>query len=1116
MPKFDVLDPLHPVVQPHFLEASAGTGKTFSIEHLVARLFLDTNINLEPSSILIVTFTRASTRDLKVRIRQNILDIFHILKEKKSTPFRYLQPLLEEDQKRLLAAKRLENVLATFDEMEIFTIHGFCRKMLQEYPFEATIGLSQENAVSTSLSSLHHEIILDVLRVCLDEKKFHVKQLQKLLSMVKLDLDQLVLKISKLASSEIAIEPPLSYAKLLEKLDTFIETSAQYYEKVSFEDEYLQVASHFKGLANTKKELHPHFLEQAKFFAQRFENKISSEQLFDKLLKEKSYFFEYLNVSQLKKNAKMSFEELHKQTQILSVSEVLMQLFEHALNTHGILLHVAYLCQEALQRITQEQGLVSPDYFLTMMQQKLLNPAFLDKVQKRYQAALIDEFQDTDPVQWSIFEKIFVENRQGFPLVLVGDPKQSIYGFRNADLPTYLRAKNSFLENQRFTLDTNYRSEPQLIEALNTLFSLNPGWLCHQGSLVYENVKSSAFAKNTPWTDGKKALHFFMAETEETRYFSSALKAAEEDVFFPCIAQEIHNLIEQGFAYEDMAILVRDRYQGDRLERFLKQQKIPYMATARVALRDCKSFSFFKLLLQILGSNQPGLCKQLFAHPLMGFSHHALKQATPGSAYIFGLEALKKLIRVYESSGFLTFWQDFLQTRFTPSGQSFEKELLSKGLSQEYFDLVQLGDLLVEKQHQTALSHQELWMLFQQIENADPDEDPLVCRRASCDSSAVVVMTIHKSKGLEFKVVFSLGTCACSVDRSEIVKSKQESRQTLQVFDDNNPEHHKALEQEQMEKMRHLYVAFTRAKQRLYVPYLFFENPQAAGLSALDMFFRKSFSEQGVFNKNSCLDKLKTLCPQHISYSFEKPCALVCKKEEKEIEIKKPCKFPKNFKEIVAHSYSSMSVKEGFKSQSKAPGPLEGQMPSSAEVGEIFHKILEKVFERGLHLHKTFEALEALVKQETAYSCLKEFNDQVIGILKKLLTSSFSCHGSIFCFKDLPLSCVTTEMEFLLQEKDRLYTGVIDLFFKWQGKYFLVDWKSNYLGPDADSYELCQLEKCMQENNYHTQASLYIQAAKAFLEKKEGHADSFGGMMYIFLRGLEHKSQGVYLCQSML
>ena len=228
--------------------------------------------------------------------------------------------------------------------------------------------------------------------------------------------------------------------------------------------------------------------------------------------------------------------------------------------------------------------------------------------------------------------------------------------------------------------------------------------------------------------------------------------------------------------------------------------------------------------MQILGNKQIGLIKQLFAHPIMGFSHDELKIKEPGSDFIFGLEALKKLIISYESCGFLSFWRLFLQSRFKPGEKIFEKNLLSKGLSQEYFDLVQLADLLMEKHQKQFISHQELLGLLAEIAQVDPEEDPRVCRRPQCDSSSCCVMTIHKSMGLEFKIVFALGACVRGKDQVEIVKAKKQTKMFLQVFDASNPEHQFALYQENLEKMRHLYVAMTRAKQRLYVPYLFFEQ----------------------------------------------------------------------------------------------------------------------------------------------------------------------------------------------------------------------------------------------------------------------------------------------------
>ena len=136
MSSFDVLNPKTSVIKPYFLEASAGTGKTFAIEHIVTRLFLNNEKNILVDQVLIVTFTRAATRELKVRIRENLAKVAIDLEQNKAS-YPYVADLLSDEKIKKRAIEKLQEVLCSYDQIQIFTIHGFCLQMLKEFPFEA-------------------------------------------------------------------------------------------------------------------------------------------------------------------------------------------------------------------------------------------------------------------------------------------------------------------------------------------------------------------------------------------------------------------------------------------------------------------------------------------------------------------------------------------------------------------------------------------------------------------------------------------------------------------------------------------------------------------------------------------------------------------------------------------------------------------------------------------------------------------------------------------------------------------------------------------------------------------------------------------------------------------
>ena len=189
------------------------------------------------------------------------------------------------------------------------------------------------------------------------------------------------------------------------------------------------------------------------------------------------------------------------------------------------------------EEVLELQEMSTPDEILKKMKENIKNLHFFQKVSSRYRAVIVDEFQDTDPLQWHIFETLFITSAPPIPaLYLVGDPKQSIYSFRNADLPTYYRAAEKI--GSISYLDTNYRSEPTLITMLNGLFAEDRG-------LSYRPVHFPTNSTDTPFDDDKKPLHFFIGEKKRENEKNWPSAEMEESLFYPFITNEIHSLIQK-------------------------------------------------------------------------------------------------------------------------------------------------------------------------------------------------------------------------------------------------------------------------------------------------------------------------------------------------------------------------------------------------------------------------------------------------------------------------------------------------------------------------------------------------------------------------------------------
>ena len=1118
MSSFDVLNPKTSVIKPYFLEASAGTGKTFAIEHIVTRLFLNNEKNILVDQVLIVTFTRAATRELKVRIRENLAKVAIDLEQNKAS-YPYVADLLSDEKIKKRAIEKLQEVLCSYDQIQIFTIHGFCLQMLKEFPFEAGSDLGSSASEQITEEKVYQETLFDYLRSNQVLEKFHKGQIYKILKSCRFEMNEVVKKTIKAIKLQGQIKGQKTYKQSFEEIKQILSRSKKFFTSPNaFSEEFYSLASFFKGVSSLKKVPHQHFTQQISKFGSYFKGETSLEDLITFFFYEEALFFECFKEENLKKTTKKSFRALEAEFEFLSFCHEISYLFEEMMNPKQLLLSLACECREKASKALEYYGITPPDLYLSVMQKKLEKEDFLHKVQNKYKAALIDEFQDTDPIQWSIFKTLFCSCSKGFPLYLVGDPKQSIYGFRNADLPTYLEASSYFSLEDKKTLDTNYRSEPHMIEALNALFSLSSKWLCEKESLLYTKVKYSPFASNTKFEDSLGALHFFGCDLTHLNERGSYLKEIEESNLFNFISNEILKLKNQGYQFKDFAVLIRDRFQSQRLERHLKKRSIPYTSSTSVCLLDTLSYKFFKGLISSIVSEEISSFKQLLSHPFFGFSHHDLKGVLT-SKLMFALQKLKDLQKTYLTEGFLSFWSSFLQTNFEQSLDSFERELLLHRSFQDYSDLIQVADLLIEKFSGMNLSHEQLLLFFDELEQKDPENDSSIRRKELVDEPGVKVMTIHKSKGLEFQIVFALGVCSRSSGSFDYIRSDGKEGSSVEIYDELNIAHQEVLSKENSEKMRQLYVALTRAKKRLYVPVCFLEDqlePNLPSLSAIELFFCRSLANEIGGFKEKVVSTLSRLISHSISYS---ECANESIKVEEKSSLEEkilepPIKFSRVFKEIVFQSYSSIlkastSVDSSKDAKSLEVDPLD--IPASAETGEVFHKIFEKIFERGLYLHLQEDAIKSLVHQEITSTVLENFEEKVMERVKATLFAKYNLNGVNFEFSSLDFKKVFCEMEFSLFDQNRYLKGVIDLFFEFEGKYYIIDWKTNYLGAERSSYELSSLKSAIIEHQYDLQAAIYTKAAKMLLKKKR-KKNAFGGIFYVFIRGVDRAQigRGVY------
>lgn len=716
------------------------------------------------------------------------------------------------------------------------------------------------------------------------------------------------------------------------------------------------------------------------------------------------------------------------------------------------------------------------------VQRALQKPAFIEQVQKQFRAAIIDEFQDTDPIQWEIFRKLF--SPKTAIVYLVGDPKQSIYAFRNADLRVYFEAAAVF--ETRKHLDTNFRSTPPLVEALNALFSEGKeGWM----GLEVTSVKSGS---SIHFKEDGAPIECFAVNGKPGRQGKFPTSEMLETKIFPYIASEIVSLTNKNIALHEIAVLVKDRFQGRDIVEFLKKRGISANVRRGGSIAETSAYWALKELLAVMLDPSDGsTLRTCLGNPLFGWSEERLIS----SDLLRAKAKMRSLSALLEEKGFGPFFQELLQTSY--SGKPLLEELLYRQELSLYLDLRRLAEFLIEEEMTCALKPEGLLSFLENISACGDHSDFKVSVQE--EKGSVAVLTTHMSKGLEFEVVFTLGICARHPS-SEHIAIKTERGSLLKTLDLSDPACVQALHDIDAEKMRQLYVALTRAKRRLYIPVLSTDEKKEIPLgeaSPLELFF--SGREKEIIESLSSFISYKVIEEVPI-------CSLPPASFSGELVFSGPLHLPSYEEKIL--SFSTLAQKGPMLERIEIPpqAPLSPHtLPPGAETGQSIHALFEKIFKRGLHHPLNQEKIGRLIEEEMVFSLLGPYKSILLSWIVELLTQPL--HPLTFSLSEIPSNQLQQEIEFFFQTPAGKMKGFADLFFVFEGKYYFLDWKSNYLGPSDEDYTHENMNSAMLKNDYFLQASIYRDALERYVKLFDNHpfSECFGGAIYIFVRG-----KGIY------
>lgn len=1137
MKSFEVLDRQLPIHQSYFLEASAGTGKTFSIENIFVRLLIEPSPNEESliglDSILAVTFTRAAALELKVRIRKNIESaIAHLTAISEEMPD-YLLAIHEQGAAAVIRAKHaLERAISRFEEAQIFTIHGFCARMLSEYGLETSNDLQFRLEEELFSSFKLEEMIRDFLRNGIRLEQYSLFQLQRVMQK---GIDFLVNSVSQLIHRGKKILAPPSFA---ESFNAFQKQINQL--SIQFAPSLEKILEDVGGLSKCYKMLNEEKIEEVRFFVSLLFKESLTSNDFEKILET-----EFLSLWTFEnRKVKNKLDELHYPSFFELACKALEPILELAKNELGITARIARDCMEILEERLKDDEVFSPDDILKKMHRSLSSPIFLAKMQSKFQAAIIDEFQDTDFKQWEIFQKCFLSDSASTYCYLVGDPKQSIYAFRQADIYTYLKAADWMGRDCRASLRTNYRSQPQLVHALNTLLNgSNEFWMPLPklgATLPIEHVNASLKRIAKEFKDEKKSIHAFIA-TEESCSVASlrSSERIEEELFFPFIANEIIYLSqEEGFSLDSMAVLIKDRYQAKRLQDFLNAHGIASITKRSTSLIDSTSFNAFEDLLKVvLNPSQLSHIRLVLGGKILGGTEAEIRSMQGSEVEEKLISQLYRLQDIWHNGSFAFFYHALMYQMKWFSDQAIGLALLQRSDGEAlYLELNQIADLLIEEEARNCTTPEVLLEYLQQLKKIDPEEDCLKMMQIA-GKNAVQILTQHVSKGLEFEIVFALGlVSAAKVKKAEIVPLRDlEGHVALRKQGDDDYRMH--YEEIDAEKMRQLYVVMTRARERLYIPVLLEADPKekvAGEPSAMDLFLSKQIGESVPL----ILEFLKPLLDQwhessDFSYELIGPTSVEKYKPlDEEKKIPHPCAFEAVFKEEKIHSFTSLAVpKNLIRPNAPMSFPESGSpvLPRGAVTGELVHKIIQEIplqlliGEKGV---KNPHELNPHLRPFLVGSLLEQHAEAITEMVFNAFKIRLKAGERSFSLDQLDPSKIIREMEFLFQSHQESYcegitmgeelmTGSIDFVFQHEGLIYFVDWKTHWIGSETECYHQENLKKVMEADSYFLQSEIYAGAVKKYFKIFDDRPfeDYFGGAFYIFLRGinpLKDSQEGVF------
>jgi exodeoxyribonuclease V beta subunit len=1129
------------------VEAGAGTGKTYNITSLYIRAIVEHE--LVPKQILVLTYTDAATIELKSRIRKRIKDSLESLRSNKAKdddPF--LVQLLERKQPNWIDL--LTTALQAFDEASIFTIHGFCQKLLREESI--SFGVQPDFEVLKDPLELYQDAIDDYWREVVQQYSSDRKgrALLNFLIQQKLSVDELSQFVLPILSKPYAIIEPQNIEQ--NKIDQVIENLFGLYHQLRAEwhnDRALLQDILNSGVLNGSV-----YRENVRTTGlKKINNWLEGENEIFCVPEKLNLFTSSVLYERVKKGKSVDPPPFS------FILDEFMQQYEQFLSyKEWFILNALNEIKVKITAYKKAINVLSFDDFLQLVDLNL-DKRLSTKLAQKYPIALVDEFQDTDPIQYSIFKKIYMNSKSA--LFMIGDPKQAIYSFRGADLFTYFEATKEVPDEQKYSLSANFRSDEHLIKGVNKLFSVqkhpfileNPAFR----KANFPDSKTSLTLKKG--TETQASTQFIEIDYDEDRDGNSIGDARGRVSNY--VAHQISDLLSGTYQIgnrpvqaSDIAVLVKKNAEAELVHQSLYDLGIPSLLKSKESIYSSQEAIELKDILKaILNSSNDGIVKVALSTEYIGYKANQISNLNDDP------EALGELVNWFKSAR--ETWSkkgiiaalELLNTEFHIEEKLSVLSFAERRLTNYYH----LQELLIniEKQHKSSPSN--LYRIYlNKLNNVREITDDELLRLES-DDDLVTITTMHSSKGLEYPIVvlpFLWDDMLYSSNKNKVSQYHNDEDDLVINIGSVSED---AKEQQKLESiadaMRLAYVALTRAEVVNIIP-LVDMNMYKSTLAAL-LFGAEAYSSKKdpAFNYEACLSKLNEL---------KDPATLVIKKEE-ELVLKEHVQktsfstsdlsaesFTRNdldrLTKVVSFSSLSQHSKTDsdgfdfdFDERASIHETQEDQQidrfsfPRGADAGNLLHDIFEyinfddsstdinQVIKEKMGEWGFANKWESLLQEWVGEILTTYLNDelQLTNVSREDVLKEMEFHFTINELDPSELANTIREQNQLplhTQSVIRGYMkGFIDLIFRHNGKYFILDYKSNHLGDTYDDYKPEHLKTAMEHSDYDIQYHIYVLALKKYLEARDPNFDyerDFGGVYYLFLRGMrpDKRLNGIY------